>query len=63
MKNKTAQNCTGSETSVLKVDSFVVDADILQQGLLLSEERRGFILPGLAGFGFCGNQMYAKEIL
>lgn len=37
VKNKTAQNCTDSETSVLKVGSFVVDADILQQELVLSE--------------------------
>lgn len=42
--------------------SFVVGADTLQQELLLSEERRGFILPGLAVQGFYENQMYAKEL-
>lgn len=47
VKNKTAQNCSGSEISVLKMGSFVVGADTLQQELLLSEERRVFILPGL----------------
>lgn len=62
VKNKTAQNYSGSETSVLKVGSFVVGADTLQQELLLLEERRGFILPGLAVQGFYGNQIYVKEI-
>lgn len=62
VKNKTAQNYSGSETSVLKVGSFVVGADTLQQELLLLEERRSFILPGLAVQGFYGNQMYVKEI-
>lgn len=40
VKNKTAQNCKGSETSVLELGSFVVDADTLQQKLVLSQERR-----------------------
>lgn len=55
VKNKTAQNCTDSETPVLKVGSFVVGADTLQKELVLSEEREGFILPVLALWGFYGN--------
>lgn len=37
VKNKTAQNCTDSEISELKVGSFVVGANTLQQELVLSE--------------------------
>lgn len=59
---KKVQKCTHSETSVLKVCSFVVGAETHQQELVLSEERRVFILPVLLDWGFYGNQMYVKEI-
>lgn len=61
-KKKKVQKCTHSETSVLKVCSFVVGAETRQQELVLSEERRVFILPVLLDWGFYGNQMYVKEI-